>query len=67
MGVNIDLIFKIGAIGILIAVLNIVLSRAGRDDYAMMTTLAGVVVVLMMVIKEINTLFETVKTMFNLY
>ncbi len=67
MGVNIDLIFKIGAIGILIAVLNIVLQKSGRDDYAMMTTLAGVVIVLMMVIKEINTLFNTVKTMFNLY
>lgn len=67
MGVNVDLIFKIGAIGILIAVLNIVLDRAGRGEYAMMTTLAGIVVVLMMVIKEINTLFNAVKTMFNLY
>lgn len=63
---SIDLLFKIAAIGILVAVLYQVLVRAGREDQAMMTTLAGLVIVLSMVIKEINTLFNTVKTMFNL-
>ena len=54
------------AIGILVAVLHQVLVRAGREDQAMMTTLAGLVIVLTMVIKEISTLFETVRTLFNL-
>lgn len=64
---EVDLIFRIAAIGIIVAVLNQVLSRSGRDDMAMMTTLAGVVVVLMMIIPVINTLFETVKSVFSLY
>ena len=63
---DVDLIFKIDAIGILVAVLNQVLSRAGRDEQAMMTTLAGLVVVLMMVVQEIANLFDMVKTLFNL-
>lgn len=63
---NVDLIFKIAAIGILVAVLNQVLSRAGRDEQAMMTTLAGLVVVLMMVVQEIAELFDLVKTLFDL-
>ena len=63
---EVDLIFKIAAIGILVAVLNQVLSRAGRDEQAMMTTLTGLVVVLMMVVKEIARLFELVKTLFHL-
>ncbi len=63
---DIDLIFKIAAIGILVAVLNQVLIRAGRDEQAMMTTLAGLVVVLMMVVREIASLFELVKTLFGL-
>ena len=63
---NIDLLFKIAGVGIMVAVLHQVLVRAGRDDQAMMTTLAGLVIVLTMVIKEISTLFTTVKTMFNL-
>ena len=63
---NIDLLFKIAAIGILVAVFQQVLVRAGREDQAMMTTLAGLIIVLTMVIKEISTLFNTVKTMFNL-
>ena len=63
---NVDLIFKIAAIGILVAVLNQVLSRAGRDEQAMMTTLAGLVVVLMMVVREIAGLFDMVKTLFQL-
>lgn len=63
---EVDLIFKIAAIGILVAVLNQVLIRAGRDEQAMMTTLAGLVVVLMMVVREIADLFDLVKTLFQL-
>ena len=63
---DVDLIFKIAAIGILVAVLNQVLSRAGRDEQAMMTTLAGLVVVLMMVVQQISGLFELVKNLFGL-
>ncbi len=63
---EVDLIFRIAAIGILVAVLNQVLSRAGRDEQAMMTTLAGLVVVLMMVVQEIADLFDLVKTLFQL-
>lgn len=63
---DINLLFKIAAIGILVAVLNQVLVRAGREDQAMMTTLAGLIIVLTMVIKEISTLFDTVRTIFNL-
>ena len=62
---EVDLIFKIAAIGILVAVLNQVLSRAGRDEQAMMTTLAGLVVVLMMVVQEIASLFDLVKDLFG--
>ena len=63
---DINLLFKIAAIGILVAVLYQVLVRAGREDQAMMTTLAGLIIVLTMVIKEIRTLFDTVRTIFNL-
>ena len=63
---DVDFIFKIAAVGIIVAVLNLVLTRAGREEQAMMTTLAGLIVVLMMIINEINTLFETVKTIFGL-
>ena len=63
---DVDLIFKIAAIGILVAILNQVLSRAGRDEQAMMTTLAGLVVVLMMVVQEIASLFDMVKNLFDL-
>ena len=63
---EVDLIFKIAAIGIVVSVLNQVLSRAGRDEQAMMTTLAALVVVLMMVVQEIARLFELVKTLFHL-
>ena len=66
MGMEVDLFFKIAAIGILVAVLNQVLSRAGRDEQAMMTTLAGLVVVLMMVVQEIASLFNLVKDLFGL-
>ena len=63
---DISLLFKIAAIGILVAVLYQVLVRAGREDQAMMTTLAGLIIVLTLVKKEISTLFTTVRTMFNL-
>lgn len=63
---EIDLLFKIAAIGILVAVLNQVLSKAGRDEQAMMTTLTGVIIVLMIVVKEISVLFTTVRTTFGL-
>lgn len=58
--------FKIAAIGIIVAVLNQLLIRSGREEQAMMTTLAGLIVVLMILIGEINTLFETVKSVFGL-
>lgn len=64
--VDIDLLFKIAGIGILVAVLNQVLTKAGREDQAMMTTLTGLIIVLMLVITQINTLFETVRTVFKL-
>lgn len=63
---NVDLIFKIAAIGILVSVLNQVLTRSGREEQATMTTLAGLVVVLMMVVQEISDLFNLVKTLFGL-
>ena len=63
---DVDLIFKIAAIGILVSVLNQVLSRSGRDEQATMTTLAGLVVVLMMVVQQISGLFELVKVLFGL-
>jgi stage III sporulation protein AC len=63
---GIDLIFKIAAIGILVAVLNQLLIRSGREEQAMMTTLAGLIVVLLMVVKEVANLFDTVKTLFKL-
>ncbi len=66
MNVDVDLIFKIATIGILVSVLNQVLLRAGREEQAMMTTLAGIIVVLFMIIQLINNFFNTVKTMFNL-
>ena len=62
---DIDLIFKIAAIGIIVSILNQVLARSGRDEQATMTTLAGLVVVLMMVVQEIAELFDLVKTLFR--
>ena len=63
---DVDLIFKIAAIGIIVSVLNQVLIRSGREEQATMTTLAGIIVVLMMLIYEISNLFETVKSVFGL-
>lgn len=62
---NVDLIFRIAAIGVLVSILNLVLKNSGREEQAMMTTIAGVVIVLMVVAKEIVNLFETVKAMFQ--
>ena len=64
---DIDLIFKIAAIGIIVAVLNLLLKRAERDEQAMMTTLAGLLVVLLMIVRQIGNLFETIKEVFGLY
>ena len=61
---DVDLVFKIAAIGILVAVLNILLSRAGRDEQALMTTIAGLVVVLVLVIEKISELFNLIKSLF---
>ena len=63
---DISIVFRIAAVGILVAVLNQVLIRAGREEQAMLTTLAGLVVVLYWVIQYISLLFETVQTIFNL-
>ena len=63
---DVDLIFKIAAIGIIVSVLNQVLIRSGREEQATVTTLAGLIVVLMMMIEQISTLFDTVKTVFGL-
>lgn len=63
---DVDLIFRIAAIGILVSVLNQVLSRSGRDEQATMTTLAGLVVVLVMVVQQISDLFTLVKDLFGL-
>lgn len=62
---DIDLIFKIAAIGIIVSILNQVLSRSGREEQATLTTLAGVIVVLMMVAREIADLFDLVKRLFG--
>ena len=62
---DVDLIFKIAAIGILVAVLNQLLVRSGREEQAMMTTLAGLVVVLMMMVRQISALFELIRTLFH--
>ena len=63
---DVDLIFKIAAVGILVAVLNILLSRSGRDEQALMVTLAGLVCVLVIVVQEISGLFALIKELFGL-
>lgn len=62
---NIDFIFKIAAIGIIVAVLSLLLSRSGREEQAMMTTLAGLVVVLLMLVQQIASLFTEIETLFG--
>jgi stage III sporulation protein AC len=64
---DIDLIFKIAAIGILIAILNQLLVRAGREDMATMATIAGLIIVLLMVVDLVSNLFDNVRRIFNLY
>jgi stage III sporulation protein AC len=64
--VDVDLIFKIAAVGILVAVLNLLLTRSGREEQALMTTLAGLVVVLMILVQEISALFTLIKNLFGL-
>ena len=63
---DIELVFKIAAIGIIVAVLNQLLIRSGREDQAMMTTLAGLVVVLSILVKQISALFVTIRSLFTL-
>lgn len=63
---DVDLIFKIAAIGIVVAILNQLLIRSGREEQAMLTTLAGLIVVLFMLVGEIRYLFDTIKSLFRL-
>ena len=63
---DVNLIFRIAAVGILVAVLNLLLSRAGRDEQALMTTIAGLVVVLIVILREISGLFDLIKCLFGL-
>ena len=63
---DVNFIFKIAAIGIIVAVLNQLLTRSGREEYAMITTLAGLVVVLMMIVPQIGNLFQYMKSIFGL-
>ena len=65
LNMEIDLIFKIAAIGIIVSILNQVLTRSGRDEQATMTSLAGLVVVLMMLAQKIADLFQLVKQLFH--
>ena len=62
---DVDLIFKIAAVGILVAVLNILLQRSGRDEQALMTTIVALVVVLMVVVRKVSELFDLIKNLFN--
>lgn len=64
---EVDLIFKIAGIGIIVSVLNQLLIRSGREEQALMTTLAGLIVVLMIIVYEIQELFNVIKTVFDLY
>ena len=63
---DVDLIFRIAGIGIIVAVLNQLLTRSGREEQALLTTIAGLIVVLFILVEQIGDLFETVKTIFNL-
>ncbi|MBQ8974095.1 MAG: stage III sporulation protein AC [Oscillospiraceae bacterium] len=62
---DVELVFKIAAVGILVAVLNLLLSRAGRDEQALMTTIAGLVVVLVIIVQQIYDLFDLIKGLFG--
>ena len=62
---DVDLIFKLAALGILVSVLNLFLSKSGRDDYGLIVTLAGLLVSLLVIIQKVNELFETIRTLFE--
>ena len=62
---NIDLIFRIAAVGILVAVLDLLLTRSGRGEQALLTTIAGLIVVLVIIVQEISSLFEMIQTLFG--
>ena len=62
---NVDLIFKIAAVGIIVAVLNLLLSQAKKDEQALMVTIAGLVVVLVLIVQEISSLFDLIKSLFG--
>lgn len=63
---EVEFIFKIAAIGMIVAILNTILMRSGREEQAMLTTLAGVIVVLMMIVPQISDLFKSIKSLFDL-
>ena len=65
LAMDVDLIFKIAAVGILVAVLNMLLSRSGRDDQALMTSIAGLLVVLVIIVQEISDLFDLIRELFG--
>ncbi len=65
MDMGVEFVFKIAAIGIIVAVLSLVLSRSGREEQAMMTTLAGLIVVLLMLVRQISELFDTIEGLFG--
>ena len=60
---EVDLIFKLAALGILVSVLNLLLSRSGRDDYGLIVTLAGLLISLLVIIEKVNELFQTIRTL----
>lgn len=62
---EVDLIFKLAALGILVSVLNMLLSRSGRDDYGLLVTLAGLLISLVVIIQKVNDLFELIRTLFE--
>jgi stage III sporulation protein AC len=62
---NVDIIFKIAAIGLIVAVLHQLLSKSGRDELALLTTIAGVIIVLAVVVREVASLFQTIMSVFN--
>jgi len=62
---DVDLIFKLAALGILVSVLNMLLSRSGRDDYGLIVTLAGLLISLVVIIQKVNELFETIRILFE--
>ena len=63
---DVELIFKIAGVGIIVAVLNLLLSRSGREEQALMTTIAGLIVVMMILVPQISNLFQSIKEMFSL-